>query len=289
MINKLKHARYMNLGTDFAFKFVFADRKNKALLIDLLNTIVDKKDRIVDIEYMHPEQMGLTEEDRKVIFDLFCMSEKEERYVVEMQLAKHDYFLERVLYYATFPIQKQAIKGEWNFELKPLYFIAIMNFVLPQNSSSNYVNHYALMNVCTHELLLDKLNFITVELPKFNKMESELKDNRDYWLYCFKNLPKRKEPPQGIEGTLFDKLVQLLEINNLNTEDMAEYVKSITEYSDVQLAMQCSRREGMEKGVEKGIATEKVLIAKKLLNSGMTIDFVIAITDLTSGQIQQLK
>jgi predicted transposase/invertase (TIGR01784 family) len=84
-------------------------------------------------------------------------------------------------------------------------------------------------------------------------------------------------------------LVQLLEINNLNTEDMAEYVKSITEYSDVQLAMQCSRREGMEKGMEKGIATEKILIAKKLLNSGMKINFVIAITDLTFEQIRQLK
>ncbi|HBT76648.1 MAG TPA: hypothetical protein DEB39_06925, partial [Planctomycetaceae bacterium] len=38
------------------------------------------------------------------------------------------YFRDRSVFYVTFPIRDQAQVGDWNFQLDPVYLIAILNF-----------------------------------------------------------------------------------------------------------------------------------------------------------------
>lgn len=42
-------SRYMNLMTDFAFKYVFGSEKKKPVLIKFLNRILDEEDKIVEV------------------------------------------------------------------------------------------------------------------------------------------------------------------------------------------------------------------------------------------------
>jgi predicted transposase/invertase (TIGR01784 family) len=84
----------MNLKTDFAFKYVFANENDKEMLISLINEILQWKDKIVDIHYLLPEQLGKTEDERKAIFDIHCTNEKNERFIIEMQLDGQLYFME---------------------------------------------------------------------------------------------------------------------------------------------------------------------------------------------------
>ena len=121
---------YINPLTDFGFAFVFAQDKNKDLLIHFLNAIIDKKEPITDIEYLPVNQFGYLEKERKAVFDIFCKNKKGERFIVEMQRAEQKYFRDRSLFYSAFPILKQAPKGEWDFNLKAVYTIAILDFVL---------------------------------------------------------------------------------------------------------------------------------------------------------------
>ena len=115
--DKMK-AKYLNPFTDFGFKKIFGEEASKPLLLDFLNALLPISDKIVDLTFKNNEQLGQTDLDRKAIYDIYCENEKGEKFIVELQKAKQNYFKERTIYYSTFPIREQAEKGEWNYNLK---------------------------------------------------------------------------------------------------------------------------------------------------------------------------
>lgn len=104
--------KYINPFTDFGFKKLFDSEFNKELLIDFLNQVLDEREQIHDLTYLNTENLGSTEADRKAVFDLYCENEKGEKFIIELQNARQDFFKDRSIYYATFPIQSQAVKGK---------------------------------------------------------------------------------------------------------------------------------------------------------------------------------
>jgi predicted transposase/invertase (TIGR01784 family) len=120
---------FINPFTDFGFKKLFGTEFNKELLIDFLNQVLGDRERIQDLTYLNTENLGSTAADRKAIFDLYCENEKEERFIIELQNVKQQYFKDRSIFYSTFPIQSQAPKGkDWDYYLKAVYTIGILNF-----------------------------------------------------------------------------------------------------------------------------------------------------------------
>lgn len=100
--------RYINPFTDFGFKKIFGSEVNKELLIAFLNTLLPPEaGTVADLSFLPNEQVGRSEYDRRAIFDLYCENEKGEKFIVEMQRAKQNYFKDRSVFYATFPIQQQ--------------------------------------------------------------------------------------------------------------------------------------------------------------------------------------
>jgi predicted transposase/invertase (TIGR01784 family) len=87
--------KYINPFTDFGFKKIFGEEANKDLLIDFLNELLTDKGKIIDLTYLKNEHLGTTELDRKAIFDLYCETDTGEKFIVEMQRAKQDYFKDR--------------------------------------------------------------------------------------------------------------------------------------------------------------------------------------------------
>jgi predicted transposase/invertase (TIGR01784 family) len=290
-MEKLIKTQYLNLLTDFAFKYIFAKEENKILLIHLLNAIIGKEEKIKDIRYLRSEQLGRRAKERKAVYDIYCINERGELLIIEMQVGKQTYFMDRCLYYSTFPVQSQAKRGKWNFKLQPVYFIGILDFIHDE-SNNRCINRYSLMNEEDHTKISDKLNFITVELPKFNKPLKALENDLDAWLFCFRNLPELKKRPEKLKGTVFDLLFEIAAVNNLTTEDMEVYAKSVAEYEDVQLMMECSRDEGMKKGmkkgIEKGIVYRNYEIARNMLERRVPVKDIAEITGLTPQQILEL-
>ena len=87
-----------------------------------------------------------------------------------MQKAKQNYFKDRSVYYATFPIQQQAKKGEaWNYELAAVYFVGILDFVFAENINNEEVLHEVKLKNKFGHVFYDKLTFIYLEMPKFTK------------------------------------------------------------------------------------------------------------------------
>ena len=135
--------KYINPFTDFGFKRLFGEEPNKDLLLDFLNELLkDQQGNIVDLTYLKTEKLGKTELDRKAIFDLYCENEKGEKFIVEIQKSKQNFFKDRSVYYATFPIQEQAEKSDWNYELKAVYTIGILDFVFDSDKNDETKYRY---------------------------------------------------------------------------------------------------------------------------------------------------
>ncbi len=272
--------KYINPLTDFGFKKLFGTEPNKILLIDFLNQILPERHRITVLSYSRNEHLGLNELDRKAIFDLYCIGKSGERFIVEMQKAKQNFFKDRSVYYASFPIQEQAGKGEWDYRLEPVYSVGILDFIFDDHKSDEELLHTVELKNQRCEVFYDKLKFIYIELPKFKKQEDELETHFDKWLYVFRHLSNLQDRPKKLQDRVFQKLFDAAEIAKFSPEERDAYEDSLKYYRDLKNVVDTSREEGMIEGIEK--------IAKKMKEKGMSNSEISELTGLNDDEINDL-
>ncbi|WP_239060715.1 Rpn family recombination-promoting nuclease/putative transposase, partial [Bacteroides sp. 519] len=176
--------KYINPYTDFGFKKLFGTELNKDLLISFLNSLLPDGQVIKDVTYLNAEHLGTLEADRRAVFDVYCENEQGEKFLVEMQKGEQQFFKDRSVFYTTFPIREQAVKGKsWNYELKAVYTVGILNFTFDSNNNDYYHHEVRLVDIATQEVFYDKLTLIYLEMPKFNKTEYELENMFDKWMF----------------------------------------------------------------------------------------------------------
>jgi predicted transposase/invertase (TIGR01784 family) len=245
---RLSGDRYINPLTDFGFKRLFGTEPNKNLLIDFLNVILPSQHRVKDLTYRSTENLGNTPLDRKAVFDLYCQSEKGEKFIVEMQKAKHNYFKDRSIYYASFPIQDQAPKGDWNYKLAPVYTIGILDFVFDEDKNDDAFLHIVELKDQDCQVFYEKLKFIYLELPKFKKTIDQLNDHFDKWLFLLKHLPDLEEPPLPLQENVFMQLFEVARITNFSPVEREAYENSLKYYRDMNGVIETAREEGVQDG-----------------------------------------
>ena len=243
--------RYINLFTDYGFKKIFGEEPNKNLLLDFLNELLrEEQGEIRDLTYLKTEQLGDTHIDRKAIFDLYCENERGEKFIVELQKSKQNYFKDRALYYSTFPIRDQAERGDWNFKLKAVYTVAILDFVFDEdkNQPEKYRYDVKLSDVETNKVFYDKLTFIYLEMPKFTKSLDELESRFDKWLYVIRNLNRLERLPETLREQIFEQLFDTAEIARFTPDQVRSYEKSLKYYRDMKNSLDTAFDDGKEEG-----------------------------------------
>ncbi len=272
--------KYINPFTDFGFKRLFGEEPNKDLLLDFLNELLkDQQGKIIELTYLKTEKLGKTELDRKAIFDLYCENEKGEKFIVEMQKSKQNFFKDRSVYYSTFPIQEQAEKSDWNYELKAVYTIGILDFIFDSDKSEpeKYRYDVKLQDIGTNKTFYDKLTFIYFEMPKFNKSIDQLETRFDKWLYVLKNLNKLDRLPEKLKGEVFEKVFEVAEISKFTREEYISYEDSLKYYRDLKNSLETAKDE------------RTIEIAKNFIENGVDIDIISKSTGLTKEQIEKLR
>jgi predicted transposase/invertase (TIGR01784 family) len=304
--------KYINPFTDFGFKKLFGEEVNKDLLIDFLNSLLYKehKHKIKDLIFKKSEQLGSTEMNRKAIFDLYCEDEIGQKFIVELQKAEQKFFKDRTVYYSTFPIQEQAKRGDWDYELKPIYCIGILDFSFEEDRDypDKYIYEVELTDRITKKLFYDKLLYVYIEIPKFNKREDELETNVDKWLYFLKYLSKFNEIPKSLQTEMFIKAFEISEIAKFNDEQKFAYEESMKYYRDLKNVIDTSEEVGFEKGmakgmakgiakgivegeiigIEKGIEKKEIEIVTNMNNEGFDIDVISKITKLSIEKVKKI-
>jgi len=284
--------KYINPFTDYGFKKIFGEEPNKDLLIDFLNSVLcDELGQITDLKYLRTEFTGYTYSDRRSVFDLYCENEKGEKFIVELQKTKQKFFKDRALYYSTLPIREQAQKNDWNFELKAVFVIAILDFIFDENKkdTENFRYDVKLCDVNTKEVFYNKLTFIYFEMPKFNKPLDELTNNYEKWLYVLKNLGKLERFPEKLRTEIFEKLFNVAEIARFTPEQLYFYEESLNAVREMKNVLDTAIEESFEKGTEKGIEKGIKKVAINALNCGLKLEEIVNITGLSIDEIEKLK
>ena len=158
------------------------------------------------------------------------------------------------MYYATFPISEQAEKGKWNFELQAVYTIAILDFIFDHDKDDpdKYRYNVKLSDIDTCEVFYDKLTFIYLQMPKFNKGVEELETRFEKWMYVLKHLPDLDAMPTRIQDRIFEKLFDTAALAKFTSDQMLSYEGSLKYYRDLNNVIDTAFGDGMGKGLEKG-------------------------------------
>ena len=201
-----------------------------------------------------------------------------------MQKAKQNYFKDRSVYYSTFPIQEQAKRGEWNYQLTDIFTIGILDFVFNDSSSKNYISTVKLKDQ-DNQVFYDKLSFIYIELPKFKKKESQLTSKFDKWIYVLRRLSYLENRPASLKEKVFEKLFESAEIAKFSKDEKQAYEESLKYYRDIKNVVDTSKQEGREEGREE----RNIEIIKKGLKEGLSIEILVKLTGLNIEDIKEIQ
>jgi predicted transposase/invertase (TIGR01784 family) len=213
---------FAKLTVDFMFKRAFKKKKNKHILISLINSFLGEKiehplEEVILINTVQPPK---TEELRGAIFDLHCEDTMGNRFIVEMQLAAEEHFIERILFYKSQTIVNAAEKGsEYDYRRPKLYTLWFLDFI-PKDigdigeGSEESIQYISLINEKHREIRYKYINIALALLPKFEKTKEECETIQDWWLYLFKHMHELNEIPQ-----------ELLQLSEIPVEDLFETAK----------------------------------------------------------------
>jgi predicted transposase/invertase (TIGR01784 family) len=297
-------ARYINPYTDFGFKKLFGEEASKDLLIDFLNAVLPQEYQIATLEFRASEQLPDNIVDRRAIFDIACTGSDGESFTVEMQKAKQQWFKDRALFYAAFPIQKQAQRGDWDFKLNPVFLVAILDFEYDVEEERRELHRIVSLKDQNGEVFSEKLHFHFLQMPLFNKTDTELQTKEDKWLYFLKNLESFDEIPLILHEPVFERAFDRAEYFNLSPMEQEIYHNSRKAYLDNVNVLRTAKEEGHAEGRAEGEAigeargraegeaegeAKKVFeIARSMRQKGLESVLIAGLTGLSIDEIERL-
>ena len=113
------------------------------------------------------------------------------------------------------------------------------------------MSYYKLLDLDTAETFTDKLNFVTVEMPHFNKNEDELETNLDKWLYLLKHLSTLERIPSVLQIAILEKVFKVAEYAGMSKAAKQEYETSLMNYNDLYQSLLTAETDGFDKA--KGV------------------------------------
>lgn len=265
--------KFVDVTNDVAFRKIFGNENRKEILISFLNAVLllQNEKKIVSVDILTPYQLPELKGGKVTIVDVKAKDQNNKNYIVEMQIAEVDGFDKRVLYYASKSYSSQIERGELYEKLNPTFFIGILDFEITQNP--DYISRHKIVDIQTGENLISGIEFNFIELPKFNKKETELATIIDQWVYFFKNAENLEVIPENITDEGLKNAYQDAAKHNWTKAELEAY-----DY--------VSMREQDERGRITKVQKD---IARKLLKLGLSVNDIATTTGLATNEILKLQ
>ncbi len=173
---------------DYAFKRLFGVERNKPLLIDLLNAVLDPSPakRVADVEILNPFNPQETTDDKLSVLDLKARDQLGRQFNVEMQVVASRDLPKRFLFYWARLHSQQLLAGEGYDNLQPTISIFILGEPLFRQTPDWHLRFELLET--THGLVFSSdLELHTIELSKFGLEPAELTGPLERWSYFLRH------------------------------------------------------------------------------------------------------
>ena len=297
-------SRYLDPKADVVFKKIFGD--HPTLLMSFLNALLPLSPNapIVKLTYLQNEQVPVIPEFRRTIADVKCTDAEGRIFIVEMQMNWTDHFKQRLLFGTSQAFVKQLEKGEDFKFLQPVYGLGIVAEIY-EKTTSEWYHHYQLVKKgdADNSDVIDHLQLIFIELPKFPVQTSNEKKLRVLWLRFLREIDEKTitvsqelldipEIAEAIglaeESAYTPGELNLYEsywdqVSREKTLIMDKYAEGLAEGE--AKGIEKGIEKGFEKGFEKGI--EKIAI--NMLKDDEPLDKIIKFTGLSQDDIAKLK
>ena len=251
-------AQFINPFSDWGFKHIFGREISKDLLICFLNDLFAGEFVIKSLAFGNKEQIGLSKDSREVIFDIYCTTDEGKEIIVEMQNRGQEHFIDRALYYTSRVIVNQGIKGEWDYDIRPVYTICFMNFIDPLLPFGKFRTDMILADKDNGKMVSDKIRMVYLMLPFFEKTETECETDFERWIFVLKNMNTFERMPFLAKNAVFKKLAEISDLRTLSKKDMDKYEDSIRimrdAYATYKYAIKTGLEDGRKQGLEEGMA-----------------------------------
>ncbi len=284
-------SRYLDPKADVVFKKIFGDHPH--LLMSFLNAVLPlpSDSPIVKLIYLPTEQVPAIPEFKRTIADAKCTDSQGRVFIVEMQVNWTDSFKQRLLFGASQAFVKQLDSGEDYILLQPVYGLGLVAEIYDKTSADWY-HHYQLIKKGSQDGdLIDHLQLVFIELPKFPIHSPDEKKLRLLWLRFLREID---EKTKTVSQELLDvpeiaEAVTLTEESAYTPGELEFYESYWDQVSREKTLLSGSYRKGLVEGKIEGKVEEKREIAKAMLALGFVVATIAEATKLTEEEVERLK
>lgn len=311
---------FINPLTDFGFKRLFCmGRQGPMRMLSFLKAFFpNQMKHVKNITYRPTELLGEHESEKRVIFDVYCITDTGVDFIVEMQQACLNYFDRRIITYHCRVVSTEVYSGDREYQIPTVISFNILNYTLEEFADSKEFFHVAKYTYESGEIFSEKSLICFLELSKFAAKNNEqfkdiiFADERERWAYFLKNLGTMG--PQDLTGMdwIFRGMFEDSRESKLTKMEKRQYKKSVLEYEDVQNAIlyaeerslkkgreqghkegheegvEQGREEGREEGLTAGRTLATIEIAQRMISNGLDNETIAAITGLSLEEIHAL-
>ena len=277
---------FINPLEDAGFKVLFGPKTGRNNMLYFLRALLPQLG-ITEIEYLDTEQMGLSPEEGKCVFDLSLMTGDGSRVIIEMQKTNLRYFNYRSVYYTSHAVQVQAARERqrqheelalrrcepyWNYWFPPVYFIGVLvngmggrdggrgkagETLRGNDNAAPYVREFRLRDKNTGEDMNVELNYLYLCLDRFGKSAEESRNPIDRFMFSLKNIAGLEEMPESFgDSPEMVELYERLMLANLPLETIHEIEvhKDMTTRNDILVAIAEAREDAAREATAKALA-----------------------------------
>ncbi len=220
-----ENGRFISILSDYGFKATFGNEADTTFLKKALQALIESPIPIKSVEFVKNDISAITVDSRGGIYDIACIDENENHFIVEMQLSEYPEFIQRMKFYALHRFNTLVKRGNYMFENLPkIYCVGI----LAKNIFTQIAEYHniAFLRNAKNETVDEQMVFVTVELDKFKKQEKEINTDLDKLIYTMQNLHKVTETsqfPTFWNEEWLKKAIAELDTRNMSAEQKLAY------------------------------------------------------------------
>ena len=287
-------SRYLDPKADVVFKKIFGE--HPYLLKSFLNAVLPltADNQIMELSYLPTEQVPHIPILKRTIADVKCTDAHGRVFIVEMQIDWTDTFKQRLLFGTSQAIVKQLEKGESYKLLQPVYGLGIVADVFDKDAPDWY-HHYQLVKRGdgTNDVI-EHLQLVFIELPKFPVQSTADKQLRLLWLRFLREIDEKTI-------NVAQELLDIPEISEavVLAEESAYTLGELNAYESYWDAVRIEKTliednyekgkiEGKAEGIAEGIEKGKIEVAKSLISQGIDLSIVSTASGLSAEELSKL-
>ena len=282
---------------DWAVKRLLRNKANFGVLEGLLTVLLNRPIQILDILESESNQQDDNDKFNRV--DIKARDSEDEIIIVEVQVTRELYFLERILYGAAKAIIEHIELGELYSEVKKIYSISILYFDIGKGDDYLYHGQNTFTGVHTGDHLqvtMKERDALVRRLPseifpeyfliRVNEFDKVAVTPLEEWLDYLKNDHIRPDTTTPGLKEAREKLVYY----DMDPSERAAYDRHVDAIMIQNDVLGTAKFEGLVEGRAEGRAegrTEGILeVARNMKKMGISVETIIRSTGLRPEEVE---